>query len=99
MADRLNKVRLRVDPLVSEGVFFGALAALSSVDAHYNGFNFEAVGQGYPPNRSAIEIGVINNTVTLSAQAFANQVAPTDVASSHKHPKSKGIFIVLFRFL
>lgn len=44
MADRLNEVWLRVDPLVSEGVFFGALAALSSVGAHYNGINFEVVG-------------------------------------------------------
>ena len=59
MADCLNEVWLWVDLLVSMGVFFEALAGLSSVGAHYNGINFEAVGQGHPPNQSTTKIGVL----------------------------------------
>ena len=36
----LDKVRLQVGPLISEGIHYGVLAALTSVGSHYDGVDF-----------------------------------------------------------
>ena len=44
LACRLDEVRFQVDSLISEGVCYGAHAALTSVGLHYGDVDFEAVG-------------------------------------------------------
>jgi hypothetical protein len=67
----MNRARVRADPLISEGVFSCALASLSSVGAHYDDVNFEAVGLGYPQYRSDAEIDAVTVAVMPSAQALS----------------------------
>ena len=43
----LDEAHKQVDPLVSAGVGSSVLAALTSVGSHYEGVDYDAMGQGY----------------------------------------------------
>ena len=54
---RLDEVYLHVDSLISKGFCRGALVALTSVESHYNGVDFEVVGRGNALGRSVSDVG------------------------------------------
>ena len=47
LVPHLDKARLQVDSLISEGVHCGVHAALMSVSSHYGDIDFDAIGRGY----------------------------------------------------
>ena len=61
LALRLDEARHRVDLLISEGIHSGALAALTSVDSHYDDIDYDAMGQGYLSRKFDVEILAIGN--------------------------------------
>ena len=79
----LDKVRLQVGPLISEGIHYGVLAALTSVGSHYDGIDFEAVGQGYALKKSDYDILAISKATVCGVEALACKVLATTIRAQH----------------
>ena len=79
LALRLDEARYRVDPLVSTGVRSGVLMALMTVGSHYEGIDYDAMGQGYSSRKSDAEILAIGNSVTRGAEVLASKVPAATV--------------------
>ena len=82
----LDKVRLQVGPLISEGIHYGVLAALTSVGSHYDGVDFEAVGQGYALKKSDYDILAISKATVCGVEALACKVSAIAIRSQHQSP-------------
>lgn len=65
--------------LISEGIHSGVLAALTSIGSHYNGVDFDAVGQGYMSRKSDAEILAIGNFTARGAEVLASKVSAATV--------------------
>jgi hypothetical protein len=68
-----------VDPLFSIGVRSGVLAALTSVSSHYEGIDYDTVGQGYSSRKFDTEILAIGNSAARGAEILASKVSATSV--------------------
>ena len=76
---RLDEARHLVDLLVSEEDHSGMLAALTSVGSHYDGMDFDAMGQGYSSRKSHVEILAISNSAARGAEVLASKVPAATV--------------------
>lgn len=79
LALRLDEAHHRVDLLISVGVRSGVLAALTSVGSHYDGVDYDAVGQGYSSRKSDAEILAIGNSATRGAEVLVSKVPAATV--------------------
>jgi len=86
LALRLDEARLQVGPLISEGIHYGVLAALTSVGSHYDGIDFEAVGQGYALKKSDYDILAISKAVVRGVEALACKVSAAAIHAQHQSP-------------
>ena len=68
-----------MDPLVSAGVRSGMLVTLTSVGSHYDGMDFDAMGQGYSSRKSDTEILAIGNSAACGAEVLASKVLAATV--------------------
>ena len=66
-------------PLVSMGVHSGVLAALTSVGSHYEGIDYDAVGQGYSSRKFNAEILAIGNSAARGVEVLASKVPAATV--------------------
>jgi hypothetical protein len=64
---------------VSIGVHSGVLAALASIGSHYDGMDYDAMGQGYSSKKSDDELLAIGNSATRGAEVLASKVPATAV--------------------
>jgi len=88
LALRLDEARLQVGPLISEGIHYGVLAALTSVGSHYDGIDFEAVGQGYALKKSDYDILAISKATVRGVEALACKVSATAICAQHQSPNA-----------
>jgi hypothetical protein len=79
LACRLDKARFQVDSLISEGVRCGAHAALTSVDSHYGGVNFDAIGRGYALGKSKNDVLTIGDATARSTEVLASRMLATSI--------------------
>ena len=68
-----------MDSLVSIGVCSGMLAALTSVGSHYEGVDYNAVGQGYSSRKSDAKILAIGNSTARGAEVLMSKVPAATV--------------------
>jgi len=73
-----------VDSLISEGFCCGTLAALTSVDLHYNGVNFEVIGRGYALGRSESEVLAIESVVAQVVEALVSKMSGESICRRHQ---------------
>ena len=73
-----------MDSLISEGFCCGTLAALTSVDLHYNGVNFEVIGRGYALGRSESEVLAIESAAAQGAEALASKMSGASICRQHQ---------------
>jgi hypothetical protein len=64
---------------VSARVRSGVLAALTSVGSHYDGVDYDVVGQGYSSKKSDDEFLAIGNSATHCAEVLVSKVPATTV--------------------
>jgi len=64
-------------PLISEGIHYGIDIALTSVDSHYIGVDFDAVGQGYALEKSDSDILAIGSATSRGAEVLAGKMFAT----------------------
>ena len=76
---RLDEARHLVDRLVFEGVRSGVLAALTSVGSHYEGIDYDAMGQGYSSMKSDAKILAIGNSAARGAEVLTSKVPAATV--------------------
>jgi hypothetical protein len=76
---RLDKARLHVDSLISEGVCHGAHAAFVLVRSHYGGVDFKIIGRGRAPGRFEGDILAIKSATALGTEALTSRVLATSV--------------------
>lgn len=86
LALHLDEARLQVDPLISEGVHCGVLIALTSVGSHYDGIDYDAVGQGYASKKSDDEILAIVNSAAHGAEILASKVSAASIRLQYQAP-------------
>jgi hypothetical protein len=79
LACHLDKACFQVDSLVSEGVHYGAHAALTSVDSHYGGVNFDAIGRGYALGKSKNDVLTIGDATARSTEVLASRMLATSI--------------------
>jgi hypothetical protein len=76
---RLDEARFQVDSLISEGVHYGTLVALTSVSLHYGGINFDANGLGYVPRKSESNILAIGSATTQGTEVLASKMLAASI--------------------
>ena len=64
---------------MSAGVHSDVLAALTSVDSHYDGMDYDVVGQGYLSKKSNNELLAIGNSATRGVEVLASKVPAATV--------------------
>ena len=74
-----DEARHQLDSLISAGVQSGVLAALTSVGSHYEGVDYNAVGQGYSSRKSDAKILAIGNSTARGAGVLVSKVSATTV--------------------
>ena len=79
LALHLDEARHWVDPLVSTGVRSGVLMALMTVGSHYEGIDYDAMGQGYSSRKSDAEILAIGYSVARGVGVLTSKVLATIV--------------------
>ena len=82
----LDKAHFDVDPLISKGIHYGVLTALTLVGSHYDSVDFEAIGQGYVSKKSDDDILDISNAVVHGAETLARMVSVTTICAQHQSP-------------
>lgn len=75
-----------MDPLISKGIHYGALATLTSVGSHYGSVDFDAVGLGYASNRFDDDILAIGSVAVCGAEGLARKVPATAIRTDHQSP-------------
>ena len=88
LALRLDEARLQVGPLISEGIHYGVLAALTSIVLHYDGVDFEAIGQGYALKKSDYDILAISKAAVRGVEALACKVSAPAIRAQHQSPNA-----------
>lgn len=83
---RHDEARRQVDPLIFAGVRSGMLAAFTSVSSHYDGMDFDAVGQGYSSGKSDAEIRAISDSAVRGTEVLASKVSATSVRLQFQAP-------------
>ena len=68
-----------MDPLVSAGVRSGMLVTLTSVGSHYDGVDYDVVGQGYLSRKSDAKILAVGNSAAHGAGVLTSKVLATTV--------------------
>ena len=86
LALHLDKARLQVGPLISEGIHYGVPSTLMSVGSHYDGIDFEAVGQGYALKKSDYDILAISKATVRGVEALACKVSAAAIRAQHQCP-------------
>ena len=74
LASHLDEARRQVDPLMSARVQSGMLASLTSIGSHYDGMDYDAMGQGYSSKKFDDELLAIGNSATHGAEVLASKV-------------------------
>jgi hypothetical protein len=82
LALRLDEAHHRVDLLIFEGIHSIVLAALMLIGSHYDGMDYNAVGQGYSSRKSDAEIFAISNSGARGAKVLVSKV-PTATVCLH----------------
>ena len=80
----LDEAHLHVDSLISKGFHRGTLAALTSVGSHYNGVDFDVVGQGHAPRRSEREVLTIKSVAAQGVEALASKMSGVSIHRQHQ---------------
>ena len=60
---------------MSAGVHSDVLAALTSVDSHYDGMDYDAMGQGYSSKKFDDELLAIGNSATHGVEVLTSKVS------------------------
>ena len=76
-----------MDLLISKGVRCSVHAALTLVGSHYDGTDYDVVGQGYASRRSDNEIIAIGNFAARSAKVLTSKVlAASSICIQYQAP-------------
>ena len=66
-----------MDPLSFDGIRCDVHTTLTSVDSHYGGIDFDAVGRGYAPGKSNSDILAIGSAAPRGAEVLAGKMSAT----------------------
>jgi hypothetical protein len=81
-----------VGPLIFEGVRCSVHATLMSVSSHYDGVNFDAVGQGYASGKSDNNILAIGSAPVMVQRFLQVRCQPSTSTASTRLPVYEGLW-------